>query len=1138
MSVTQNTLRVRRAVRSVAVLLGALALGLSAAVAQPKGPPHHAPDVVLVGFQPGASAADRVAARRAVGALRASPVSRLAPDAEVMNLPPGMAVDQAIKALMRSPAVRYAEPDYILQKAAGSNDPDYAGDRLWGMYGDATSPANAFGSQAGEAWAANRTGSRQVYVGVIDEGIDVTHPDLAANIWVNPFEIAGNGIDDDGNGFVDDVNGWDFVSNDNTVGDGADDDHGTHVAGTIGALGGNGAGVAGVNWQVTMISAKFLGTSGGTTANAVRAVDYITDLKIRHGLNIVATSNSWGGGGFSQTLLDAISRAGQRDILFIAAAGNSTSNNDLGGYYPSGYACATSSGWDCVVSVASITSSGAISSFSSYGATTVDLGAPGSDIRSTLPGGTYGNYSGTSMATPHVSGAAALCASIDPTQSGRELRAALVGSTAPTDSLAGKTATNGRLDIGTMMAVCVPPTQPVSGGPGSLTATAVSGARVRLDWVDGAVNETGFEIQRSPAGCGAFATIAQVAPDATGFDVANLTAGTEYCFRVRAISRYLVNGVPSTSAWTNQASATTLPPPPPYQCRPEGMSWIETTAGQALSMTDDSQASATLPFAFPFYGAPTTAIRIGSNGFVRFGTGTATAYANTPIPSSGDPDGFVAPFWDDLNPGVGGTVKTLVAGAGSARRFVVAWENVPHYSVAGSTLSFQVVLEEDTGHLVLNYRDVFAGNAAYDRGASATVGIEAADGLAGTQVSHNTATLADGTAYRCSTGAASTVGAPSNLQASAMSATQVSLAWTDNATNETGFIVERATGGGAFASVGTPAANATGFTDSGVSAGTTYSYRVKARNDAQTSAASNTATVTTPQSPPSAPSGLTAAALSPTQVSLAWTDTSSNETGFVVERSTGSGWSTVATPGANAQGATDATAMPGTAYTYRVTARNDAGSSAAVTASVATPQAPPSAPTGLSATAPSGTQVSLAWTDTSSNETGFRIERATGGGAFGVLATTGANVTGYSDTSVVSSTGYTYRVTAFNGEGNSASVTASVTTPAPPPTLPAAPGNVTAQTAVNDTTTVVVGWTDLSTNETSFQVGRQTRNARNGTWSSLTVVGTAGANVTAFSQSPGAGTFRYSVRAANAAGSSGWVLQTGTVTATKAGGKK
>ena len=147
-----------------------------------------------------------------------------------------------------------------------SNDPDVTSGALWGMEGDASSPANPNGAGAAEAWTAGYTGSSNVVVGVIDEGIQITHPDLAANIWVNPGEIAGNGVDDDGNGYVDDVNGWDFYNNDNSVFDGATnasiDAHGTHVSGTIGGVGGNGVGVAGVNWNVKIVSAKFLGPTG------------------------------------------------------------------------------------------------------------------------------------------------------------------------------------------------------------------------------------------------------------------------------------------------------------------------------------------------------------------------------------------------------------------------------------------------------------------------------------------------------------------------------------------------------------------------------------------------------------------------------------------------------------------------------------------------------------------------------------------------------------------------------------------------------------------------------------------------------------------------------------------------------------
>lgn len=352
---------------------------------------------------------------------------------------------EAIERLKNMPEVEYAEPNWIYQHAATSNDTYFTNGSLWGMKA-------GFGSGAENAWAAGKTGSNTVYIGIIDEGYMYTHEDLAPNAGVNPGEIANNGVDDDGNGYVDDVYGWDFAGNNNTVFDGTADDHGTHVAGTIGGVGGNGKGVAGVVWNVKLLSAKFLGSRGGTTANAIKAVDYFTDLKNSQGLNIVATNNSWGGGGYSQALKDAIDRANAAGILFIAAAGNSGTNNDATASYPSGYTS------DNVIAVASITSAGALSSFSQYGATTVDIGAPGSGIWSTVPkasgkgktatiGSGYASYNGTSMATPHVTGAAALYASENPGASAGQIKAAILGSATPTPSLAGKTATGGRLNV-------------------------------------------------------------------------------------------------------------------------------------------------------------------------------------------------------------------------------------------------------------------------------------------------------------------------------------------------------------------------------------------------------------------------------------------------------------------------------------------------------------------------------------------------------------------------------------------------------------------------------------------------------------------------------------------------------------------
>ena len=422
----------------------------------------HVPNEVLIQYRAGTTENGKARARGRVNASADETIVAAAGrsdgrgDLELARIAPGLSIAAAVRGLQADPAVEFAEPNWVYYHTATSDDTYYKSGQLWGMYGDGSSPVNQYGSQAAEAWAAGHTGSRDVYVGIIDEGIQLTHPELAANIWTNPHDPV-DGIDNDGNGYVDDVNGWDFDGDDNTIYDGGPkgnlDDHGTHVAGTIGAVGGNGAGVAGVNWQVTMISAKFLGRRGGTTANAIRAVRYFTDLKTRHGLNIVATNNSWGGGGFSQALLDAIVAGAQQEILFIAAAGNGGrdgvgDNNDSIASYPSNYNTTAGANWDAVIAVAAITSTGARSSFSNYGATTVDIGAPGSGIISTTSVNSYASYSGTSMATPHVTGAAALYASsAEGLVSGAAIKSAILSAAVPTASLSGRCVTGGRLNV-------------------------------------------------------------------------------------------------------------------------------------------------------------------------------------------------------------------------------------------------------------------------------------------------------------------------------------------------------------------------------------------------------------------------------------------------------------------------------------------------------------------------------------------------------------------------------------------------------------------------------------------------------------------------------------------------------------------
>ena len=324
-----------------------------------------------------------------------------------------------------------AERDYLVFPTLFPTDTSFA--QLWGLHNTGQTGGIADADiDAPEAWDIT-TGSREVLVGVIDTGVDRSHPDLLANMWTNPHEIPGNSIDDDGNGFVDDTNGWDFFANDNNPTD--EEGHGTHCAGTIGGVGNNVTGVTGVCWQVSIVGLRFLGPSGGSTSDAIEAVNYSRDL------GVDLTSNSWGGGGFSSLLQTAIASAGAAEQLFIAAAGNDGSNTDLSPQYPAGYALNT------IVSVASSTSSDTRSSFSNYGATTVDLAAPGSSIYSTVPGSSYATYSGTSMATPHVSGAVALLKSIAPLMTAAEIKTRLLDTVDPVTAFATNTVAGGRMNV-------------------------------------------------------------------------------------------------------------------------------------------------------------------------------------------------------------------------------------------------------------------------------------------------------------------------------------------------------------------------------------------------------------------------------------------------------------------------------------------------------------------------------------------------------------------------------------------------------------------------------------------------------------------------------------------------------------------
>lgn len=374
-------------------------------------------------------------------------------------------IDDVLAALRRRDDVDYVERNWIVQINADADsnirttpdDPRF--DELYALHNTGqTGGTDDADIDASQAWDTT-IGSSNIVVGVVDTGVDYTHEDIAANMWINPGEIPGNGVDDDGNGVVDDVHGFNALTG---GGDPMDDnDHGTHCAGSIGAVGDNGTGITGVNWNVSIMALKFLSAGGsGSIAGAIAALDYAVDMKVNHGVDLRVLNNSWGGGGFSQALEDAISAANDADILFVAAAGGSASDNDSNPQYPSGYEVGN------VLAVAASDHNDELASFSSFGANSVDLAAPGVNILSTIPGDDYASFSGSSMSTAYVSGAAALVLSVDDTLTVDELKDGLMTSVDPIPAFDGLLVTGGRLNVDAAL-----PTDPPPDGSFSLSAS-------------------------------------------------------------------------------------------------------------------------------------------------------------------------------------------------------------------------------------------------------------------------------------------------------------------------------------------------------------------------------------------------------------------------------------------------------------------------------------------------------------------------------------------------------------------------------------------------------------------------------------------------------------------------------------------
>jgi hypothetical protein len=730
-----------RFIRKLAVAAIIVGIGfISTVTAQgPKDSTVQAPFVpgeILVRLKPGLGVA---AAAQIVPGAKIEKEFELVPGLQLIRLPATVDVMEAVRLYSQHPSVLYAQPNFLhhtMQEAhLTPNDTSY--NQMWALNNTGQTGGTPDADiDAPEAWDLS-TGSGSVVVFVIDTGVDYNHPDLIDNLWTNPGETPGNGIDDDGNGYVDDVYGIDTANNDSDPMDG--NGHGTHVSGTIGARGNNGLGVVGVNWQVKIGQCKFLSDSGtGSTADAIECLQYIRNLKVNKGVPVIATNNSWGGGPFEQALYDAIKAHMDAGILFIAAAGNDGTDNDALPHYPSNYFLPN------VISVAATDHNDDLASFSNYGLRTVHVGAPGKSILSTWPGNTYNTISGTSMATPHVTGLAALLKAHNPSRDWIAIRNLIFAGGDFKPSLDGKTVLERRINaFGSLSCSNTPvfgilrPFLTVGGG----SPVTIAVLNINCASPAGALTVT-----INPGGTVVNLVDNGVAPDLAAND--GIYSGTWTPGNVCQIGTFTLNfsNGQSTTVQVGGAQGS-------YSCTTPSPTW-RTITGTNLNLGDDTWATVTPGFPVKFGTSSYNTVYVNANGLISFTDNTGPQFDNQQLPYSSFTT-LVAPFWDDLYPSGTDDVYWDVLGSAPNRELVIEWRNMRHYicrTDSAATVRFQVVFFEGNNQVLFNYQDVdFGGGCAFaDKGGSATIGVQVSTSDA-TQIGFNSQILSNTTAVHWST---------------------------------------------------------------------------------------------------------------------------------------------------------------------------------------------------------------------------------------------------------------------------------------------------------------------------------------------------------------------------------------------------